>query len=47
MIFYKESKSYKEGKGGGGDVARISDFVFFFSKEFKSEKISFFKRIQV
>ena len=45
-LFYKESKPNKKnlavGRGGGGGVARVSDF-FLFSKESKSEKkIDFF-----
>ena len=39
----KESKSNQKKilairRGGVGSVARVSDFVFFFSKESKSEK---------
>ena len=30
------------GMGGGGVVARVSDFFFLFSKEYKSEKKSCF-----
>ena len=41
MIFYEESKFNKKnlavGRGGGGCVARVSDF-FLFSKESKPEK---------
>ena len=47
-FFYKESKSNKNkkkilaaGRGGGGGVARVSDLIFLFSKEFKSEKKMF------
>ena len=46
LFFYKESKSNKKYKkkilavrrGGSWCVARVSDLVFLFSKEFKSEK---------
>ena len=42
IFFYNESKSNKKnlavGRGGGGGVARVSDFFFLFSKESKSEK---------
>ena len=42
-FFYIESKSNKKnlvvGRGGGGDVARVSDFFFFFQKNpTKSDK---------
>ena len=43
MIFYKDSKSNKKnlagGRGGGGDVARVSDF--FFQKNPSLKKILF------
>ena len=44
-FFNKESKSNKKykkilavGRGGSWCMARVSDLVFLFSKEFKSEK---------
>ena len=43
-FFYKESKSNNKnkilavGRGGGGGVARVSEFFFLFSKESKSDK---------
>ena len=46
-FFYKESKSNQKkilavGMGGGGVVARVSDFFFIFSNECKSEKKKLF-----
>ena len=50
IFFYKESLSNKKilavGRGGGGGVARVSDFFSFF-KSLKKKNVFFFKGVMV